>query len=71
MVQFFGIELEKRQALNYLTMKATFANYKEEETVSASAAAVEKSELMQLFESEVHNPYRGQMDLINAILSSE
>lgn len=52
-------------------MKATFANYKEEETVSASAADGEKSELMQLFESEVHNPYRGQMDLINAILSSE
>lgn len=31
----------------------------------------EKSELMQLFEFELRNPYRGQIDLINAILEGE
>jgi len=50
-------------------MKTNFTHHKEEENVVT--ANFEKSELMQLFESEVHNPYRGQIDLINAILANE
>lgn len=50
-------------------MKANLANYKEEELTSDATS--EKSELMQLFESELRNPYRGQIDLINAILEEE
>ena len=51
-------------------MKAMNINRKEEEQVS-SRQDFEKSELMQLFESELRNPYRGQIDLINAILEEE
>lgn len=50
-------------------MKTTEINRKEEEQVSSQD--FEKSELMQLFESELRNPYRGQIDLINAILEEE
>jgi hypothetical protein len=51
-------------------MKANSVNHKEEEQVS-SQQDFEKSELMQLFESELRNPFRGQIDLINAILEVE
>lgn len=50
-------------------MKANPVNHKEEEVTSNANS--EKSELMQLFESELRNPYRGQIDLINAILEEE
>lgn len=52
-------------------MKATIFNRKEEEQTMASQQDAEKSELMQLFESELRNPYRGQIDLINAILAED
>ncbi len=51
-------------------MKATTLNRKEEEQTN-SQQDFEKSELMQLFESELRNPYRGHVDLINAILEGE
>lgn len=46
----------------------TKAIYRKEEEQLPTQQDVEKSELMQLFESELRNPYRGQIDLINAIL---
>lgn len=52
-------------------MKANFVNRKEEEQQAGSQQDFEKSELMQLFESELRNPFRGQIDLINAILEEE
>lgn len=51
-------------------MKTTEIHRKEEEQIP-SQGDFEKSELMQLFESELRNPYRGQIDLINAILEEE
>lgn len=51
-------------------MKANPVNYKKEEEMTSDVNS-EKSELMQLFESELRNPYRGQIDLINAILEEE
>ncbi len=51
-------------------MKTADIHFKEEEQV-LSQQDYEKSELMQLFESELRNPYRGQIDLINAILEQE
>ncbi len=51
-------------------MKTMGINRKEEEQVP-SQPDFDKSELMQLFESELRNPYRGQIDLINAILEEE
>jgi hypothetical protein len=50
-------------------MQANYINRKEEE--NGSNENFEKSELMQLFEFEVKNPYRAQLDLINAILEEE
>jgi len=52
-------------------MKATGIQRKEEEQQVSSPQDFEKSELMQLFESELRNPYRGQIDLINAILAED
>lgn len=54
-----------------VVMKATMFNRKEEEQSMVSQQDAEKSELMQLFESELRNPYRGQIDLINAILAED
>jgi hypothetical protein len=51
-------------------MKANTVNRKEEEQTNAQQD-FEKSELMQLFESELRNAYRGHVDLINAILEEE
>jgi hypothetical protein len=51
-------------------MKTAVIHRKEEEQAS-SQQDHEKSELMQLFEAELRNPYRGQIDLINAILEEE
>lgn len=51
-------------------MKANVIIRKEEEQITTTQD-FEKSELMQLFEFELRNPYRGQMDLINAILEEE
>jgi hypothetical protein len=50
-------------------MKANHINHKEEEVTPNQN--FEKSELMQLFEFEIKNPYRAQLDLINAILEEE
>lgn len=51
-------------------MKATMI-YRKEEEQQNPATEFDKSELMQLFEFELRNPYRGQIDLINAILEEE
>ena len=51
-------------------MKANHVNHKEEENLTSNEN-FEKSELMQLFEFEIRNPYRAQIDLINAILEEE
>ncbi|MES2130832.1 MAG: hypothetical protein V4506_00700 [Bacteroidota bacterium] len=50
-------------------MKTNFSISKEENTGSIKDS--EKSELMQLFEDEIRNPYHAQIDLINAILEQE
>ncbi len=50
-------------------MEINTTNHKEEEI--SSTGDFEKSELMQLFEFEIRNPFQAQMDLINAILETE
>lgn len=50
-------------------MKTNVFNHKEEELTSQED--FDKSELMKLFEFELRNPYRGEIDLINAILEEE
>lgn len=66
-----GMEVENSwHHLIKRVMKANTVNRKEEEQIN-SQQDFEKSELMQLFESELRNPYRGHEDLINAILEEE
>lgn len=50
-------------------MKVNYNNQKEEDVTPNEN--FEKSELMQLFEFEIRNPFRAQIDLINAILEEE